>query len=320
MKKEVIREFLNLPGIAGVALMDGRSRPYFLGVDQALNFQQKEALAQGIRQVVETTPDNFQAFEFQFATHQVHIYKLASSLILLALTNQDLVENEYYQVITRLKETLLEDITNATATFRLLAGNITLPGQRYWGGQTATATTTASHSPVATPPPATVAPMGERNGGLQRETSPLTEARPQAPTTTPIPTSTTAANTPSSTPSSTAPKEPTSITVADMLLALNSLSQFTTQFLGTPVIVNYWKSTRPEAEWLKGFEVSRSARIELSGNMAQGPTTALSPEQQQWIREWVAAFIKRCSQVIRDFPTLIENKALQDDQKKLLLG
>lgn len=307
MKKEVIREFLNLPGIAGVALMDGRSRPYFLGVDQALNFQQKEALAQGIRQVVETTPDTFGAFEFQFSTHQVHIYKLASSLILLALTNQDLVESDYYQVITRLKETLLEDVTNATATFRLLAGNITLPGQRYWGGQTST--TTATRPPVAPPPvpPAPVTPPldttgGDRNGSSQPPPAPLPPP-PAAPPVEPA-----------------RPKVPTSITVADMLLALNSLSQFTTQFLGTPVIVNYWKSTRPDAEWLKGFEVSRSARIELSGSMAQGPTTALSPEQQQWIRDWVAAFIKRCSQVIRDFPTLIEHKALQEDQKKLLLG
>ncbi|UZQ56176.1 hypothetical protein OOK60_09040 [Trichothermofontia sichuanensis B231] len=279
MKKEVIREFLNLPGIAGVALMDGRSRPYFLGVDQALNFQQKEALAQGIRQVVETTPDNFGVFEFQFSTHQVHIYKLASSLILLALTNQELVESDYYQVITRLKETLLEDVTNATATFRLLAGNITLPGQRYWGSQTTTATATrppdtpASAAPApVTPPPVTPAPtapspavsIGDRNGSLQ-----------------PSPTAATLEPTP--------PKSPTSITLADMLLALNSLSQFTTQFLGTPVIVNYWKSTRPEAEWLKGFEVSRSARIELSSSMTQGPTSALSPEQQQWIRAWVAA-------------------------------
>lgn len=307
MKKEVIREFLNLPGIAGVALMDGRSRPYFLGVDQALNFQQKEALAQGIRHVVETTPDTFRTFEFQFSTHQVHIYKLASSLILLALTNQDLVESDYYQVITRLKETLLEDVTNATATFRLLAGNITLPVQRYWDGQTST--TTAMRPPVAPlpVPPASVTPPldttgGDRNGSSQPPPAPLPPP-PAAPPVEPA-----------------RPKVPTSITVADMLLALNSLSQFTTQFLGTPVIVNYWKSTRPDAEWLKGFEVSRSARIELSGSMAQGPTTALSPEQQQWIRDWVAAFIKRCSQVIRDFPTLIESKALQDDQKKLLLG
>ncbi|HEY9884968.1 MAG TPA: hypothetical protein V6C98_15290, partial [Thermosynechococcaceae cyanobacterium] len=67
MKREVIQDFLNLPGIAGVALMDGRSRPYFCGIDQALNFQQKEALAQGILQVVETIPDSFDVFEFQFA-------------------------------------------------------------------------------------------------------------------------------------------------------------------------------------------------------------------------------------------------------------
>jgi len=310
MKKEVIREFLNLPGIAGVALMDGRSRPYFLGVDQTLNFQQKEALAQGIRQVVETTPDNFDAFEFQFATHQVHIYKLAASLILLALTNQDLVETEYFQVMARLKETLLEDITNATATFRLLAGNITLPGQRYWGGQSPT-TTATSRKPVTTPappaPPPTPAPIADHNGSTQTPPAPPPAAPPASPPTAP--------------PVEPArPKVPSSITVADMLLALNCLSQFTTQFLGTPVIVNYWKSTRPDAEWLKGFEVSRSARIELSSNMAQGPTAPVSPEQQQWIREWVAAFIKRCSQVIRDFPTLIENKALEDDQKKLLLG
>lgn len=312
MKKEVIREFLNLPGIAGVALMDGRSRPYFLGVDQALNFQQKEALAQGIRQVVETTPDNFQAFEFQFATHQVHIYKLASGLILLALTNQDLSEAEYYQVLSRLKETLLEDITNATATFRLLVGNITLPGQRYWGGQATAPPTTAAPPPITTASPATAALSSERNGAPQRGTP----TPPTVPATTPVSTSKMAATA----PATTTLKGPASITVADMLSALNSLSQFTTQFLGTPVIVNYWKSTRPDVDWLKGFEVSRAARIEWSGNMAQGPTTPLSPEQQQWIRDWVAAFIKRCSQVIRDFPTLIENKALQDDQKKLLLG
>lgn len=55
MKQEVVQNFLDLPGIMGVALMDGRSRPFFCGIDQFLNFQQKEALAQGIRQVIETT-------------------------------------------------------------------------------------------------------------------------------------------------------------------------------------------------------------------------------------------------------------------------
>ncbi|NJL86600.1 MAG: hypothetical protein HC886_12455 [Leptolyngbyaceae cyanobacterium SM1_1_3] len=66
MKRQVVQDFLNLPGIVGVALMDGRSRPYFCGVEQILNFQQREAIAQGIQQVVETTPVDLQSFSFQF--------------------------------------------------------------------------------------------------------------------------------------------------------------------------------------------------------------------------------------------------------------
>ena len=103
MKREVVQDFLNLPGIAGVALMDGRSRPYFCGVDQTLNFQQKEALAQGIRQVVDTTPAGFESFEFQFTGHQVYIYKLDQGIILLVLTRDGLVYRDYLQAIAKLK-------------------------------------------------------------------------------------------------------------------------------------------------------------------------------------------------------------------------
>ncbi|MBF2080006.1 MAG: hypothetical protein IGR76_16185, partial [Synechococcales cyanobacterium T60_A2020_003] len=85
MNKEVVQDFLNLPGIAGIALMDGRSRPYFFGIDQALNFQQKETLALGIQQVIETTPADFEFFEFQFVGHQIHIYKLSHGIILLVI-------------------------------------------------------------------------------------------------------------------------------------------------------------------------------------------------------------------------------------------
>ena len=126
MKREVVRDFLNLPGIAGVALMDGRSRPYFCGVDQTLNFQQKEALAQGIRQVVETTPDGFESFVFQFTGHQVYIYKLQHGIILLVLTRTQLVQADYVEVVGKLKVALQEDITTAIATFRLLASDVTM--------------------------------------------------------------------------------------------------------------------------------------------------------------------------------------------------
>jgi len=66
MPQAVIRDFLNLPGIAGFTLIDKRSRPCFCRIEQALNYQQKAALDQGILQVVETLPKELESFKFQF--------------------------------------------------------------------------------------------------------------------------------------------------------------------------------------------------------------------------------------------------------------
>jgi len=135
MKREVVQDFLNLPGIMGVALMHRRSRPYFCGVDQVLNFQQKEALAQGIQQVIETTPVGFHFFEFQFNGHQVYIYKLSQGIILLVLTVDNLGYTSYSEVIDRLKAELQENITDAIAMFRLLAGSTIPSEENYWRQQ-----------------------------------------------------------------------------------------------------------------------------------------------------------------------------------------
>ncbi|MBL1176097.1 hypothetical protein [Pantanalinema sp. GBBB05] len=319
MKQEVIQDFLNLPGIAGVALMDGRSRPYFCGVDQTLNFQQKEALAQGILQVVETIPEGFESFEFQFTGHQVHIYKLDRGIILLVLTRDDLVYSDYLQIIKNLKASLREDIANAIATFRLIAGNITLSGISYRkttpnGSRALDPSTTISsshNSPLPAPsPPASMA-----------TSAPPPPTETLAPPVTPLPTAP-----PTAPPSPVVTQVPVvaaiapEVTIKDLIAALNHLSKFTTQFLGTHVIVNYWKSTRPNHEWLNNFQVDRSAQLSFSSSIPQELLQTLSHEQQNWIREWITAFIKRCSQVIRDFPQLIEQKALTAEQKALLLG
>jgi len=131
-KREGVQEFLNQPGIAGIALMDGRSRPYFFGVDQTLNFQQKEALAQGIQQVVQTTPPGFEYFEFQFSGHRVYIYKFDHGMILLVLATGEFMLMPYAPLIHQLQAELKHDPTNAIATFRLLAGNLSLSNQNYW--------------------------------------------------------------------------------------------------------------------------------------------------------------------------------------------
>lgn len=286
MKREVVQDFLNLPGIAGVALMDGRSRPYFCGVDQTLNFQQKEALAQGIRQVVDTTPAGFESFEFQFTGHQVYIYKLDQGIILLVLTRDGLVYRDYLQAIAKLKTALQEDVSTAIATFRLLAGNISLTGQNYWKQR--------SDSPSDIPLSPSVIPTNFSNG-----------TKPPAPE-----------------PSSPEPTENANNTILlkEFLIALNHLSQFTTQYLGTAVIVNYWKASQPAAAWAGHFQIDRTGQISFVGPDSQRLSQPTSPEEFQWLREWVKAFIERCSRVIRDFPALIEQTGLTDSERQLLLG
>ena len=126
MKQQIILNFLNLPGIAGVALMDGHSRPYFSGIDRALNFQQKEALTQGIQQVISTTPARFDSFNFRFAQRDAWIYKLKNGVILLVVTDSQLDTLVYNDTVDRLKETIESDPHSAVSTFRLMAGSTTL--------------------------------------------------------------------------------------------------------------------------------------------------------------------------------------------------
>jgi hypothetical protein len=303
MKREVIQDFLNLPGIAGVALMDGRSRPYFCGVDQTLNFQQKEALAQGILQVVETIPDGFDAFEFQFTEHQVRLYKLDRGMVLLVLTRPSLVYADYLGSIKQLKTVLREDIPNAIATFRLIAGNITLSGLNDRKH--------TNNSPTSAD--GTTGTEGE--GQTTRFAAPPLEAVTPPSRLDPLPGHPTEAL--------LAASDSTTLelaTLKEAIAALNHLSQFTTQYLGTHVITNYWKATRPQADWLANIQIDRSAQLSFTGSSPQATLTPLTPQEQQWLQAWVSAFTKRCAQVIRDFPTIVEQKALNDRQKALLLA
>lgn len=284
MKQEAIQDFLNLPGIAGVALMDRRSRPYFCGIDQALNFQQKEALAQGILQVFETIPDEFESFKFHFSGYQVHIYKLEHEIILLVLTQENLVDADYLKTIKNLKAALGEDIGNAIATFRLLAGSVNFPGVAV----TRRTPTVAQRVPTA-------------NGAPAGQPQPTVAVPPEAIAPPPTP-------------------QVATLNLEDAIAALNSLSKFTTQYLGNHVIANYWKSTRPQPDQFNQLQIDRLAQFSLVNASPQQLQTPLTPDQQTWLQTWVAQFIKRCAQVIRDFPALIQQKALTDAQKKLLLG
>lgn len=303
MKREVIQDFLNLPGIAGVALMDGRSRPYFFGVDQTLNFQQKEALAQGIQQVVDTTPNTFGTFEFQFTGHQVFIYKLQHGIILLVLTGEQLVLSDYHNAISLLRSELQQDAANAIATFRLFAGNVTVTSQNSWAKPTAPP---PASEPTPSPPPTT--DPAAQNGRMTPPPPPSTPTIPAAPTPPPATPPTPA----------TPPAPALSLNAKDVGTFLSQMSEIATHYLGNMVVANYWKSTRPTQDWLGQFQIDRSAQFSFKAATPAEATQTLTEDQQQWVREWIAAFIDRCSKVIRDFKNLVQQSIVDERLKALL--
>jgi hypothetical protein len=121
MRREAVEDFLNVQGIASVALIDGRSRSYFYGIENVLNFQQRETLAHAIRHVVEKVPDNFGSLELQFSGTQVYIYKLNNGLILFVMAQDGLVYPIYSRSVARFKADLEQNAETSIEVFRLMS-------------------------------------------------------------------------------------------------------------------------------------------------------------------------------------------------------
>ncbi|NDJ19874.1 hypothetical protein [Myxacorys almedinensis] len=255
MHEGVVRDFLNLPGIAGIALIHGRSPenlqgesyPVFYSLDPAFQWDQKEHLSQDIFQVLATIPDGFTLFEFHFSIYQIQIHRLSSAQrstptdvepVLLVIAH-DRIDERYPIGLEMLKTSICDNLNGV-----LTGLNVAMGG--------------ASSDDKSTDVSLALAPS-----------------------------------------------------IADILGMLNRLSQLTKPYLGTAVIVNYLKSSRSEVAWLQQFSIDRSAQIHFSGDPSQ-IERALTPQEHQWIRDWVTAFVRRCSHVVRDFGTLVEQAALDE--------
>jgi hypothetical protein len=232
MNQEVIRDFLNVPGIVGIALLSGHSEPVFCSHNPTFAQGKQEALAQGILQVVETIPAEYETLEFHFAQHQIVLYRLSRDLIILVIKDHSQGNEKFLSAFQ---------------------------GLRSW---------VEANSAIAFEP-------------FQASTAPL-------------------------------PK------LTDLIEALNHLSQFTTKYLGMAVIVNYLKSSRPTVEWMAQFQVSRSGQVSFVGELSK-LEQAVSAQEHEWFRSWVDQFIRRCAHAVRDYAALVEQTALTDAQKDLLL-
>lgn len=276
MNQGVIQNFLNLPGIAGMALMDGMSRPCFYGFHAELEGSQQHLVAQNIQQVLETAPEGFTSFEFQFELYRVYLHKLNQRITLLVLTDHQLSRSTYLPGVRHLLLELQLNQSNLINEFRDIVAQIAPP--RF--------TVAPAPKPI-NPPPAP-------------DQSALLAQPPSSPAPAPAQTASLQA-----------------VSVKEILAAMNALSQFTTQYLGTLVVANYWQSTRPPDDWLLHFQIERSAQMTFIVQVPSERLPLLSEEQYQSVKCWVAAFVERCSKIIRNFAHLLQ-QALDHQQKALL--
>jgi hypothetical protein len=303
MNQGVIQDFLNVPGIVGVALIDGTAPPYFHGFNIGFDSSQQHAVAKSIQQVLETTPEGFNSFEFQFHLYRVYLYKLNQGITLLVLTGSNLSRLTYTQAVRRLLlELQIGQNNDPIAEFRALAG-----------------------ASAVDRPADQIDPGEQRPEGLIRELQPLGELEQPTLTAEPKETKETtesvaltcdelaADRLPSPSPSASTQ----SASLKDVLAAMNDLSQLTTQYLGTLVVANYWKATRPTADWLNHFQIERSGQMTFAVEAPSERLPLLTDEQHCHIRAWVAAFIERCSKVIRDFAKIVR-QTLDERQRALL--
>ncbi len=331
MSREVIQDFLNLAGVVGIALTNRRMRPYFYGLDAVLD-RTKQALGQGVLQVVENVPDGFEFFEFHFSGQVVFIYKLTHGLVLLVLTDSSLNLVDYRRGITKVKYLIETDTYNTVSYFKLLLGSVTqhsLPSTNWQSNsQPNNPPNSAPNSAPAAAKP-TEQPNVQDRPTIHSFTNPVANSTITATSSNAdtgqqqkiakaigsnnSATSTQPTN--SSAKSVSAKTDSQEGKLDELLAALNKLSSFTTQYLGKVVVTNYWKSSRPDSTWLTEFEIDRSGQI----SHPKQKMLTCTPEQYQQIQLWVTAYIKRCKQVIRNFDQMLEQDCLDSKQRQLLL-
>jgi hypothetical protein len=101
-------------------------------------------------------------------------------------------------------------------------------------------------------------------------------------------------------------KTPTEIDIeiSELLGVFNYICQCSNRYLGHTVTIRYLENSRPSFRWLEKFTIDLSGQIIFEGNSAY----RLSNSQLQYLQLWIESFIQSCTTIIRDFPSLIENK------------
>lgn len=94
------------------------------------------------------------------------------------------------------------------------------------------------------------------------------------------------------------------ITLKKCLEIFNHLTAISCRYLGKTMTQKYLKSSRPLCGWLDNFETTGSVEIIFKSELE----TVLNPTKLQWLQAWIQAFIENCSQIVQDYPKMIDTQ------------
>ena len=244
MQYQLIQNFLELPGIIGFSLMpldptEASGQAYSVGFPQGNGPEQESILAQGIQQIISTTPASLEFCVFQFGPYQVELHKVENGAILLVLSEGEL-PSEYSKAVSELMQFIKADYPALVDSIQVIRAE--------------------AIAPVSVP-------------SAQSQTARLD----------------------------------------DVVAAMNSLNLVTSRYLGPQLVANHWR-TLQDVPWLSKFCIDTDGTVSVIDIDQQ-----LSAEQLAEIRLWTQRFHQRCTRIIRDYDTLVE-QTLPTHHRQLLFG
>jgi hypothetical protein len=106
-----------------------------------------------------------------------------------------------------------------------------------------------------------------------------------------------------------------SVTMQELINALNHLIVLCTKYMGQTMTIKYLEKSRPKNDWLSNFQVTKSNQVMFVGN----PQQKLDQTQKILVKQWVKEFLRESSCFFASLPILLKQSGLTDKQKSILL-
>lgn len=86
---DIIRDFLTVPGIAGIALIDGHPTPCLYSADSSLEIHQPKVFLANMTQILRTLTPQVQQIDCFFGTYRLYVCRMGLEFTVAVLTHRD---------------------------------------------------------------------------------------------------------------------------------------------------------------------------------------------------------------------------------------